>query len=53
MTHDERNVTYAHLIVQRHGVLDALDAEGWRWDREISLILDRLDAMLTRGKDGR
>lgn len=51
MTLDERSITYAHLIVQRLGVLDLLDRRGWRWDREISLMLDRLDAMLARARE--
>lgn len=48
MTLDERSITYAHLIVQRLSVLDLLDRRDWLWDDEISLMLDRLDAMLAR-----
>lgn len=50
MTLDERNITYSHLIVQRLRVLDVLDRRDWLWDDEISLMLDRLDAMLMQGR---
>ena len=34
------------LLVERRRLVKYLDRTGWPWDREISLLVDRLDAML-------